>query len=296
MSLPIVVIHKHDSHYLPYCLAQAKSSNPKSDIVLIGDKNNNHYKFINHRNMYEYFNEAKEFGKIYKHLSTNMPVAEKFCFQRWFILNSFMAANNIAKCVHIDSDVMLYVDVTEEQKKFEQFDFTLSSGGSAHCSFFNSKQALEKFCAFVISLYTEPFLFSLLESRYQERISNNRSGGASDMTAFEKFRERHPPNKIGETTVIIGASTYDDNVNCSDGFEILHGLKRICWVNGQPFCKHIKSNEKIRFNSLHFQGGAKKYMRKYYNGKEFRLNYELYHSLVQSKIKKIERYITRLRK
>jgi hypothetical protein len=113
------------------------------------------------------------------------------------------------------------------------------------------------------------------------------------MTAFEKFREREP-NKIGETTVIIGASTYDDNINCSDGFEILHGLKRICWVNGQPFCKHIKSNEKIRFNSLHFQGWAKKYMRKYYNGKDFRLNYELYHSLVQSKIKKIERYITRL--
>lgn len=295
MSIPIVVIHKHDSYYLPYCLAQAKTSNPKSDIVLIGDQNNNHYKFIKHENISVYFKEAQEFSKIYKHLNTNIAVFEMFCFQRWFILKSFLKANRIERCVHIDSDVMVYADLTEEGKKFEQFDFTLSAGACGHCSFINSIKALEKFCDFVMSLYTDPSLFSLLESRYQERISKNMAGGANDMTALNAYRER-AYSKIGETSVIIDGSTFDDNVNFSDGFEMLHGKKRIYWVDGKPFCKHLESNEKIRFNCIHFQGSAKKYMRKSYSVKRLGLNYALYYSLVKRQFKKAKRYLKRLNK
>jgi hypothetical protein len=266
MSLPIIFIHTNYKKYLIYSLLQAQYSNPQSPIILLGDSTNNCYSFIDHRNIIDYYTTAKEFAKIYKHFNTLNPYQnELFCFQRWFILRDFMIAHSLEQCLCLDSDVMLYANVTEEQKKFAEFDLTLSYGISPHCVFINNLNALEKFCLYVTELYTDPNALAYMEQTMQECIENNLSGGVSDMTAFKVFKNSGEC-KIGEISTIIEGSTYDLNINLAEEFETNSEIKNIYFSQKQPFCNHLPSGQSIRFNALHFQGKSKKLMKRYFTG------------------------------
>lgn len=296
MSIPIIIIHKHDSYYLPYCLYQAKVSNPNSDIFLIGDHNNEHYKFVNHRFINDYVTGVKDFQKIYKHFSNNIPSFEIFCFQRWFILRNFMQKHQLKNCVHIDSDILLYADLSKEQDKFCQYDFTLTRGYSGHCSFFNSRDALEGLCDFMMSLYQEPSLFKLLQEQYQNVIEGNQSGGVSDMFALQQYRSRHS-GRIGEMSVIRDNSVYDCSISKSDGFDLARdGRKRIVWQNGQPFGVLSDTKQLILFNSLHFQGSAKKYMKHFLQGQTLENRVEMLTCQGKSLLNKLNNKLTREKK
>lgn len=259
-------VHQNDSFYLPFSLVQAKESNPKSNIFLIGDNSNNYYKFVKHDNTNNYFNQALHFAKTYKHMSPNNFCFELFCFQRWFILKDFMVRNNIQKCVYLDSDVMVYTNLTEEQKKFSHFDFAISSKvGNPNCSFINNIEVLENYCNFLIKLYTNSELFKLLELQLEKKSLKGLKEGISDMTGFEEYFKTKSSN-FGTLQHVINDSTYDRNIRRSHGFEMDDEIKKIYWVNNQPFCKQLDSGKLIKFNSLHFQGSAKQYMKKHFKG------------------------------
>ncbi|MEO1377862.1 MAG: hypothetical protein AAFW70_27005, partial [Cyanobacteria bacterium J06635_10] len=247
--------------YLIYSLAQAKELNPGSDIFLLGDNINKYLRFIHHEDFNLYCEGAKEFEKIYtdKHMSSNDLLFEMFCFQRWFILRDFMRKNQIKKCVHIDSDILLYANISEEQEKFDHSDFTVSRKGSGHNSFIKL-EGIEEFCQFLIDFYTKPSLFKILESLWEEKKS--RPGGICDMTLLNQYYQRNT-DKIAQTSDIINDSVYDGNINASHGFEMHNGIKNIFWVDGKPFCRHLDSGKDIKFNSLHFQGKAKRLMKDY---------------------------------
>ncbi|EKE02038.1 MAG: hypothetical protein ACD_20C00434G0011 [uncultured bacterium] len=264
MAIPIIFIHKGDCDYLAYSLTQAKHFNPDSKIFLIGDKENSHYKFVNHINISDYFTNGKEFEKIYKHLSTLSRKFELFCIQRWFILKDFMSANNINKCVYIDSDVLLYSNITEEQKKFEQFDFALS-GISGHTCFINNIEGLTKFCDFVTCIYNDASQLEYLEKFVLHLVKNELPGGICDMILFSEYAKRNR-DRIGENFQIIDASIFDHTINTSDGFEMKNKIKNICFKNNIPYCKHLETNKDIKFNSLHLQGEAKELMPIYHKG------------------------------
>jgi hypothetical protein len=266
MSLPIIFIHTNYKDYLIYSLLQAKCSNPASPIILLGDSTNDCYSFIEHRNILDYYSNAKEFAKVYKHFNNLNPYQnELFCFQRWFILRDFMMSNNLKRCLCLDSDVMFYANIAEEEKKFADFDLTLSYGISPHCVFINNLSALDKFCKFLVEIYTDPAALDYMELTLQECIENNLSGGVSDMTAFKVFKGTGEC-RIGEISTIIEDSTYDLNMNLPEEFEFENGIKNIYFLEKQPYCKHIPSGQAISFNALHFQGKAKKLMKSYFTG------------------------------
>ncbi|MGB3653480.1 MAG: hypothetical protein WBA41_19980 [Rivularia sp. (in: cyanobacteria)] len=270
-SIPIVTLHRGNHPYLIYSLAQAKKNNPESDIFLLGDYSNKFLRFITHEDFSFYCEGAKEFEKIYadKHMSSNDFLHEMFCFQRWFILRDFMKKNKIEKCVHIDSDILLYANLSEEQEKFAHSDFTLSKKGSGHNSFIKLK-GIEDFCEFVINFYTNPSLFKILETLWEDKKS--RPGGICDMTLLNQYYQRNS-DKIAQTSDIINNSVYDANINASHEFEMRNGIKNIYWVDGKPYCKHLKSGKGIKFNSLHFQGKAKRYMKDYCTAKKALVSY-----------------------
>src|SRR5215216_1852908 len=110
--LPLVFIHYRNSPYLAYTLTQARRTSPRSPIYLSGDDTNaNVYPFVHHVNMRRYASSAEAFKKIYRHFSPNGESYELFCFVRWFYLRDFLREHNVERCVHVDSDVLLYVDV-----------------------------------------------------------------------------------------------------------------------------------------------------------------------------------------
>lgn len=274
MALPIITIHCGYAPYLVKTLLQAKAMNPQSKIILLGDSSNKYISFVQHENITNYFQEAEFFAQIYrnKHINFNSYNYELLCFQRWFILKEFMRKNDLQFCFHIDSDVLLYTNLAQEFEKFSPFEMTLSLKGSAHNAFM-SYQGLEKFCQHLIDFYSNPELFEILQSIRQEQLQRMREqnlpetqvGGICDMTLFRQYYDRNS-EKIGSTSEIIDGSVYDSNINTSKGFEMKDGIKNITWIDRKPYGKHLETGQLIRFNSLHFQGSAKKVINDFFTG------------------------------
>jgi hypothetical protein len=267
-KLPIIFIHYSNSDYLKYSLGQAKHSNPESAIYLIGDSSNNCYDSVEHHSFSNYFQRAHDFSKIYRHYNTTDYEYEIFCFQRWYILLEFLVNNQIEKCLYLDSDTMLYTDITKEQKKFAQFDFTMSYKTSGCTFFLNRVEALADFCQFLTDIYTkkERLYFDRMLAHYLILKKNGLAGGACDMTAFDIYSYDHF-GEIGEVAQIIDGSVYDPSINVPHpGFEMEKGIKKIIWKNGDPYGIQQRTAKEIKFNSLQFQGKTKHLMGDCYTG------------------------------
>jgi len=109
MGIPIILIHRGDSHYLAHSLAQAKSSNPDSRIILLGDRSNSFYKGVEHHRYEKYFDTAKNLSDIYtyEYHPTYQYGWNLFMHQKYPVLNDFCKAHKIKQFVLIDSDVMV---------------------------------------------------------------------------------------------------------------------------------------------------------------------------------------------
>lgn len=268
-SLPIIFIHRSNSAYLKYSLSQAQASNPRSTVILLGDPSNNCYDFVVHRQIDDFFQGATEFEKVYAHFSALPPSFELICFQRWFILKDFLLANKISRCLYLDSDIMLYTDVTADSGKFAHFDFTLAHQTNGCTFFLNRVGALNDFCQFLMDVYnkTDRYSYDKLLAHYVVRRRHGLTGGVCDMTAFQLYAENHF-GEIGEVSHIIDGSVYDPAITIlRPGFEMEGGIKKIFWRNGLPYGKHANTGQEIRFNSLHFHGStSKSMMSQFYTG------------------------------
>lgn len=269
-ALPIIVFFRELqmdstlSAFLPYCLAQAKRHNPRSEIILFSDSSH-HYDFARHEYIIDYFAGAEEFGKVYKHIVREVRLDYLLlCFQRWFIVRDFMAANGLNRCLHIDPDVMLFTDVTRAGRRFRQFDFALSAhpdfGVCGHYNFINNLASIERYCDFLYDLYAHPPARLAKLSPMKKAIWVTEQGYITDMFAFQEFREQRL-GRIRNLSEVSDDSVWDADVSQSMGFEMHRGLKNIYWREGQAFCKQLETGKEIRFDALHFCARAKRHMR-----------------------------------
>lgn len=263
MAIPIILIHRSNSNYLPYTIAQAKWTNPRSSLFLIGDESNR-YDVVEHELISNYMGSAAEFADVYQHLSVNPVKYELFCFQRWFILKDFMSQHALDQCFYLDSDVLLYDDITLDQARLKQYEFALTSHVPSSV-FINSFTALEQFCSLVISLYHNADSFEKIESSFKEQLQTTTAAAISDMFAFAEYRKQYP-HKVGDLLEISDDSTYDAGMRASDGFEMVNDVKNIHFKHQQPFGNHLDLGKSIRFKVLHFQGISKRYIKDYFTG------------------------------
>ena len=277
-EIPVIFIHKSNSYYLKDSLWQAKQFNKR--VILLGDETNNKYPDIEYYNMQDYSEGAKYFASIYQNFAPDYVYDyHLLCFQRWFILRDFAKAHNITKCFYCDSDIMLYCDVTEEQKRFATSNFALlihfeGGGASGHTSYWNSQKSLEDFCSFLIKSYTSPAKMEEWKNLYlQEYIKNG--WAISDMTALNEFgiNEWSKDKKsVVNLESIENNTTYDVNMNEDEQYSIYtimknqalgSSIKDITWINHLPHCYNKQLSKMVQFKSLHFQGPAKSLMNQY---------------------------------
>ncbi len=255
-SLPIIFIHFGNASYLWYAVRQARLFNPDAEIILLGDRSNAQCPFVTRHILIDhFFVGAQQFASVYQHLSTNKLQFELFCFQRWFVLREFMRRENIARCLFMDSDVMLYCHVDKEYEHFASHDMTLSNAETPGNVFVNRRSALDALCEFLTSMYTCQSKLAVLRQRFEK------TGIISDMTALMDFSSEKIID-IGDTRKIIDGATWDDNVHCPSGFEIQDGIKKFTWDNDIPYARR-ESGELVQFNSIHLQGVAKKRIAKF---------------------------------
>ena len=255
-SVPIVYFHAGNPHYLKLSLEQTRRTNPHSQIILFGDKSNDVFDFVTHVDMEDYNQIIDKVAQSYKHLSTNDANYEFLCFVRWFIINEYVKENNIEKFFVTDSDVFLYCDISEEQKKFEKYRYTLCAYISAGISFINDINVLEEYCQLYMNVFSQKdaYNFGKCFYHFQNLQQNQRLGGVCDMTLWEIHKKSGPVGSVGETSTILDGTTFDHNINESAEYKMENGVKKVYWKNGLPYCRHERLNEMIKFNCLHFQG------------------------------------------
>jgi len=265
MSIPVVFLHVGANS--PVLEKVIKQANKQNEVILIGDSNTVHLRdecgigFVDIQKVVD--EDFVLFDKLYDHLSTNPEFIEKFCFLRWFAVRTMMERANLDRIFYADSDVMLYCDVTEENKKFEQFDMTLVHRCCGSTSFM-SKESLSTFCDYMLDIYKEKeeFAYGDLLNKFSNMRKHNKDGGVCDMTLLDRFHYEDSkgggPCRIGEMTHVIEESTYDHNINTDEGIYDHDGRsKNIVWKDGNPYCYNKNLKREIRFNALHYQGPAK---------------------------------------
>jgi hypothetical protein len=261
-AVPIVIIHRGNSDQLACSLAQAKHSSPASTIYLLGDDSNHRYPWVEHAHAADYSAGAGRFAAVYQHFSTHPVGFELMCFQRWFMLREFLAARGIARCLYLDSDVLLYADATDEIRKFSAFDFTLCWNTIGCVFFLNQLEGLNSLCEFMMRLYSgrERYLYDRMIAHFAVRQRHRLAGGACDMTALQLYNELNF-GRVGEAALVVDGSVYDPNINVAHpGFEMANNIKKVVWDGGKPYGTLVRSGQRVRFNSLHFNGHAKSLM------------------------------------
>jgi len=107
------MVHRGNPQYLRFTLKQAKHYN--DDVVLLGDNKNAALGNIVEHHLLDDFSTSEGFSRFqnfYKHMSTNPFQFEKVCFERWFQIVEFLESNGIQSFFHIDSDNLLYSNVS----------------------------------------------------------------------------------------------------------------------------------------------------------------------------------------
>jgi hypothetical protein len=270
MGIPIIFIHWGKSDYLKYAIHQAKIQNPTSEVFLISDVKPTKSSDFAYYDLKQYLKETNDFENIYVHLNSVPKWYTILWFKRWFALNNFMKQKKIdGPFLYLDSDVLLYCDITKEYKNFEQFDIIINGDRGPHYTFFKNSFILDQFCKFIFSQYTDKTAFSLLKEKYKYHQLSKIDGGVDDMTILHNFcKSKTYP--IGNTPNIYNSKMFEDNIFASEGFEFdnRRKIKKIYWNKKISFGRLLENESSIIFNTLHFQGFAKKYMYLFYSGND----------------------------
>ncbi len=294
MSLPIVFLHAGASEYLPLSIDQARRTNPASRVILIGDESNKNFTAAEHFMLREFWDEAHSFSGVYEHMNPNRYASELFCFQRWFVLNRFLAALQIPACFHSDSDVLLFADVSALQEFYGDRPIAVNRGQSPHSSYINDAAVLQSFTDFIWDHYRSPAGKAALKHRLQTVIVR---GGICDMTLFELFLEKHP-ELVGDTYEVRGGGFFDHNVRMSDGYEVgRHNFKRIYWRQGLPHAREIESGQLLRMYAIHFCGASKSHLKSIYYRKKLSIPHLVHEAgLMRSRFRRLGRLIFKSRR
>ena len=268
MQIPVVLIHSGYSDYLKYTIQMSLKNNR---TYLISDINPHieceNFTFVDSQN---HVGSSNDFIPHYIHMNTTSYSYELFCYQRWFILKDFMEKTQTDKVFYIDSDVLLFENISNEWKKFEQYEMTLLHRTAAISSFI-TKKGLDSFCNMLLSIFKnkESYPFKIISSLYTIRQQSGLDGGVCDMTLFEFFHYHAEygggPGRVGEMMQIIDDTTYDHNINAEDNdYEFINNNKNIQIVARKPFVYNKKLGRIIKFNTVHFQGYAKNRIKEIY--------------------------------
>ena len=170
--------------------------------------------------------------------------------------------------LHLDSDVLLYSEVEQAGKRFDDSAMSLAPWGECdwigHTCFINSPDILNEFVDFIFYLYEDKEGMKLRDKVFAEKTYKS----FSDMTCLGLFRQRisYP---IADMSQVIDNAVFDNLITSTHGIYergsryFKKDWKKIYFRDGIPYCRLKETGDSVRFHSLHFHGGTK-YMIKHF--------------------------------
>lgn len=253
--IPVVFIHFGPCEYADAVVAQALRRG--NEVVFL---NPTRAQLLDH-----------PFANSYEHMSGNHSQFELACMVRWFYLRDWMQAQGVPDCLYCDTDVLLYANAEHEWHSdpyYYDHDFTLSLGTSGHTSFWKF-YALDQLVHFIEDAYrNRDETFKECARIYHDMLAQHLPGGVSDMLLLKLFAAQSAL-RVGEMSVVRNGTVWDHNLNAADGFTTFNGRKTILFRNGDPSSVLVETVERVRFHSLHMQGGAKQWILNYLSESPF---------------------------
>lgn len=267
--IPLVIACYGKQKYLPIVLHHAEKHNAHS--VIIGDQQTRalgaeHFLFTD-------YNDG-DFSRTYEHMGHGGHRFHLFCFERWFAIRNYMREHSVEKAFVCDADVMIYCDLEQEEEKFGDYlavysvpenqpGYRWSAGGIVS---YWTLAGLESFCDFMFQAYTSAEGLAELRKKWQWHQESGWHGGVCDMTLLYLFSKEHHVEGICQ---VRDHTAFDHNINVSENYHpdeymmTAGGVKTLKWQDNQPYAYNLVLNDWVRFNSLHFQGGAKRLIREF---------------------------------
>ncbi len=249
---PIIFIHKGDSDYLTYTLRCAKLFNPHSEIILLGDEANEHFKShgIKHYYYSEYEGEeSRLFDSIFKYIAgtdhPGKPWWVHFVFKRWFHVYFFIKKHNISRFWIFDSDTLILSDLSKQAIKFIDFDCTEQCNGSCMNGLIGNSGIVKGYIDTINKLFQdEEFLL-----KQQKEFETKKTYAFTEMRAYVFFRNNSGIKTIRLNSIIDG-ETFDDCICQQHDMEMEGGVKKLYFKNNSVYLKHIPDQKLIKANSL----------------------------------------------
>lgn len=251
-GVPIVFLYRGNRNFIPYTLFQACRSNPDSRVILLGDRSNAHYKVVcEHYDCLHYLKYSKLLREVYKHKSQWGEDFEFVCIERWFILYEFMITHEIDKCVILDSDILIFSNLTSIRNSFPDHDMTWT-GFSAHINFIDSISALKQFCDFVFEVFSQHESYrNRLDMLYGRITSGAENGNISDMSFFHDFNSRYP-GRLHNLALEKDGCMFDITIEMDQGMEMDGKFKKIIWNGKVPYAVNKVTKKLVRLHTIHF--------------------------------------------
>ena len=266
MACPIIFIHQGEGgpfYHLNLAILQARWWNPDADVFVIADeacRTSLVVPGITVVNLEEYAESGAELRAVYQHFSPNPESFELFCMVRWFVLRDFMRRQHVDKVWHLDSDVMLYATVEEEERHLQAADYTYTRA-SGHSSFF-TQPAVDHLCELMLGTYGAEDASRRLHDLWEKGKAEGYKA-LSDMTFFLLMAREGRLRGVNREFPGADGAAHSVNVRGVSAYSLPKELMVLEFRNQRPHGRRLTDGGWDRFATLHFQGAAKCFMKEY---------------------------------
>lgn len=277
-TFPILVTHFGASPYLDVCLQKAKETNPHSRVVLLGDAANAGIRPVRdglaeHCDVRDLHSEdIDELESIYQCYSSFDKRIELIWVKRWFYLRNFCRREGLTRCLCLDSDVLVFCDVTREAEAFPPCDITVGKWDDnaylIHTAFIYRVALLEQFTDYMLDVYRNPDVLAGVVAKNRKK---NGHVWICDMHLFYDFAQDNENVRLAflEDRLRDDGVCFDPRISDTKEFLgmkkwlFLRRMKRFSFKDGVPYGVLKAGRRKVPFRTIHYHGNAK-FLMKYH--------------------------------
>ena len=255
----IFFVHRGPIHsYVDAAILQARLTNPKTNIVVMGDQSPTQISFeiasqVRYQSLSDYSSRASAFAEIFRFEANHRYDYELLNFQRWFYLREFCEANSLSgPFLLLDSDAYLYLSMHEVIENL-QSSMTVVDRVGPQFTFFLDLEAITKFTDFLTDCFSSDSGFRKL-SNFVDEWQEHGLPRVCDMAALGSYVKQQPVEDIGiaERTDFV----FCENVGSSQGLAMSMLGKKVTVINNRRYFT-TKDARKVLAGGIHLQGGNK---------------------------------------
>jgi hypothetical protein len=260
---PIIFCHYGNSEYLGYSLQCARSNNPRTEIVLIGDQANRALAVkagVTHVNFDEldFGDEIRLFDRVYTLVEGKTHFGHRggrdwvnFVFKRWYYVFNFISSAGVEGFWHFDSDNMILDDLSLHESTFDVYDCTEQCGGICMNGYVSGARVVKAYIDRINDLFQRK---EFLRAQQEEFDSVHPGFAFTEMRAYEIFKAEERIKSIRLATIIDG-TTFDDCVCVADGMVMEPtrfggNVKKVVLAADGFYCETQSDHTLIKLNSL----------------------------------------------